>query len=196
MYLYVIAASVGISPDRIVQAEQDARMRAEREGGVATTHATWTPEINVGTAVLIPEEYVRDLDVRMGLYRRIAALEDREEIENLRVELDDRFGEPPVEVENLLEIIGIKALCRTAGIAKLDAGTGGAIVTFRDDTFVNPGGLVDWIASQAGTVKLRPDMRMVATRNWAKVDARLSGARDLAQALASIAASASAQAAQ
>ena len=176
--------------------EAVAALRAEREGGTAVAHATWTPEINVGTAVLIPEEYVRDLDVRLGLYRRIAALEDREEIENLRVELDDRFGEPPIEVENLLEIIGIKALCRTAGIAKLDAGTGGGIVTFRDESFVNPAGLVDWIASQSGTVKLRPDMRMVATRNWSKVEARLSGARDLAQALAGIAANAPAQAAQ
>ncbi len=187
---------VGVELYQQMLEEAVAALRAEREGGVAATNRTWTPEINVGTAVLIPEEYVRDLDVRMGLYRRIAALEDREEIENLRVELDDRFGEPPVEVENLLEIIGIKALCRTAGIAKLDAGTGGGIVTFRDDTFVNPGGLVDWIASQAGTVKLRPDMRIVATRNWAKVEARLAGTRDLAQALAGIAANAPAQAAQ
>ena len=187
---------VGIELYQQMLEEAVAALRAEREGGAAVTHATWTPEINVGTAVLIPEDYVRDLDVRLGLYRRIAALEDREEIESLRVELDDRFGEPPVEVENLLEIIGIKALCRTAGITKLDAGPRGAIVTFRDDNFVNPAGLVDWIASQAGTVKLRPDMRMVATRNWDKVEARLAGARDLAQALASIAGSAPAQAAQ
>jgi len=187
---------VGVELYQQMLEEAVAALRAEREGGTAVAHATWTPEINIGTAVLIPEEYVRDLDVRLGLYRRIAALEDREEIENLRVELDDRFGEPPIEVENLLEIIGIKALCRTAGIAKLDAGPRGGIVTFREDNFVNPGGLVDWIASQAATVKLRPDMRMVATRNWEKVEARLAGSRDLAQALAGIAASAPAQAAQ
>jgi len=178
---------VGIELYQQMLEEAVQALRAEREGQAAVPEGTWTPEITVGSAVLIPDDYVRDLDVRLGLYRRIASLEAREDIDNLRMELEDRFGEPPVEVDNLLEIVAIKASCRTAGIVKLDAGPRGASVAFRDDTFVNPTGLVDWIASQTGTVKLRPDHRLVVMRSWDKVDVRLAGARDLAQTLADIA---------
>ena len=181
---------VGIELYQQMLEEAVQALRAAREGVAATGTRTWTPEIAVGSAVLIPDDYVRDLDVRLGLYRRIAALEDWEEIDTLRVELDDRFGEPPAEVDNLLEIVAIKASCRRAGIAKLDAGPRGAVVSFHDDVFINPSGLVDWIASQAGTVKLRPDHRIVVMRSWDKVEVRLAGARDLAQALADIAAAA------
>ena len=178
---------VGIELYQQMLEEAVAALRAEQDGVAAQTDQSWTPEINVGSAVLIPDDYVRDLDVRLSLYRRIAVLEDREQIDDLRVELEDRFGEPPVEVDNLLEIVAIKALCRQAGIAKLDAGPRGAVIGFRDDGFANPGGLVDWISSQAGTVRLRPDQRIVATRNWDKVDVRLAGARDVAQTIARIA---------
>jgi len=178
---------VGIELYQQMLEEAVAALRAEQDGVAAQTDHSWMPEINVGSAVLIPDDYVRDLDVRLSLYRRIAVLEDREQIDDLRVELEDRFGEPPVEVDNLLEIVAIKALCRKAGISKLDAGPRGAVVAFREDGFANPGGLVDWISSQAGTVRLRPDQRIVATRNWDQVDVRLAGARDVAQTIADIA---------
>ncbi len=177
---------VGVELYQQMLEEAVEALRAEREG-IEPRRGAWTPEIAVGSAVLIPDDYVRDLDVRLGLYRRIAALEDREEIDDLRMELDDRFGEPPVAVDNLLEIVAIKASCRKAGIAKLDAGPRGAIVSFRDDAFANPAGLVDWIAGQTGAAKLRPDHRVVVMRNWDKVDARLAGARDLAEIFAGIA---------
>src|SRR5690348_18509875 len=88
----------------------------------------WTPQIAIGTPVLIPETYVSDLNVRLGLYRRIAALVDRREIEAFAAELIDRFGPLPGEVENLLEIIAIKRLCRDAGVAKVEAGPQGALL--------------------------------------------------------------------
>ena len=136
---------------------------------------------------MIPDDYVRDLDVRLGLYRRIAALENQEEIDDLAEELADRFGELPKEVQNLLDIVAIKGLCRTAGIAKVDSGPRGASIAFHDEQFANPGGLVDFIAEQAGMVKLRPDHRLVATRVWEDVDQRLTGTRTLIERLAAIA---------
>ncbi len=178
---------VGIELYQQMLEEAVAALRAEQDGVTAQSDQSWTPEINVGSAVLIPDDYVRDLEVRLSLYRRIAVLKNREQIDDLRVELEDRFGEPPVEVDNLLEIVAIKALCRRVGIAKLDAGPRGAIIAFREEVFSNPAGLVDWIASQSGTVRLYPDQRIVATRNWDKVDIRLAGARDLAQTIAEIA---------
>ena len=88
----------------------------------------WSPTISLGTSVLIPETYVADLQLRLGLYRRLSTLETREEIDGFAAELVDRFGPLPEEVEHLLDVMEIKALCRQAGIAQVDAGPRGAVV--------------------------------------------------------------------
>jgi len=126
----------------------------------------WSPQITLGTPVLIPETYVADLSVRLSLYRRIATLADREEIDALASELVDRFGKMPAEVENLLEVVAVKGLCKQAGVEKVDAGPKGAVVTFRGNSFANPIGLVQYIAQQGGAAKLRPDHKLVFVRAW------------------------------
>jgi transcription-repair coupling factor (superfamily II helicase) len=148
----------------------------------------WTPQITIGTPVLIPESYVADLNVRLGLYRRIAALLDRREIDAFAAELVDRFGPLPAEVDNLLEIIAIKRLCRDAGVAKVEAGPKGAVLAFHDDHFANPAGLVAFLQEQAGTAKLRPDQRLVIMRNWEETRDRLRGINALLRRLSEIAA--------
>ncbi len=147
----------------------------------------WSPQINIGTSVLIPEVYVADLDLRLGLYRRIARLEDQEEIDGFQAELIDRFGALPVEVKHLLEIVAIKQFCRIANIAKIDAGPRGASLNFRGDQFANPVGLIGFINDQQGMAKLRPDHTFVYRRNWEDPENRLSGALWLARQLADIA---------
>jgi transcription-repair coupling factor (superfamily II helicase) len=148
----------------------------------------WTPQITIGTPVLIPESYVADLNVRLGLYRRIAALLDRREIDAFAAELVDRFGPLPAEVDNLLEIIAIKRLCRDAGVEKVEAGPKGAVLAFHDNHFANPAGLVAFLQEQAGTAKLRPDQRLVIMRNWEETRDRLRGINALLRGLAEIAA--------
>jgi transcription-repair coupling factor (superfamily II helicase) len=148
----------------------------------------WTPQITIGTPVLIPEEYVPDLGVRLGLYRRISTLVDRRELDAFAAELIDRFGKLPAEVDNLLEIIAIKRLCRDAGVEKVDAGPKGAVFTFRGNAFSNPAGLVDFIQRQVGTAKLRPDQKLVFIRGWDEPRQRLTGINNLLQQLAKIAA--------
>ena len=137
----------------------------------------FTPQISLGTSVLIPESYVRDLSVRLGLYRRLATLVDRQEIESFAAELIDRFGRLPEEVENLIEVIAVKHLCRDAGVARLDAGPKGAVVSFHRDSFARPEALVPFIQSQAGQIKLRPDMKLVYRRNWDSPAERVRGVR-------------------
>ena len=139
------------------------------------------------TTVLIPENYVPDLGVRLGLYRRIAGLMDRREIDGFAAEMIDRFGPLPAEVENLLEIIAIKRYCREAGIEKLEAGPKGAVISLRDNRFANPAGLVELIQRNAGTLKLRPDQKILYQRDWHNAKARLTGVAKLVQALAKIA---------
>ncbi|HEY7989868.1 MAG TPA: TRCF domain-containing protein, partial [Stellaceae bacterium] len=158
-----------------------------RSGAGEAAADDWTPQITLGTPVLIPEGYVGDLNLRLGLYRRVAQLVDRREIDSFAAELVDRFGPLPPEVDSLLETIAIKQLCRRAGVQKLDAGPKGAVVAFRNERFANPAGLVQFLQSQANTAKLRPDHRLVVTRSWDEPRERLRGAAALLTQLADIA---------
>ncbi|MBV8521863.1 MAG: transcription-repair coupling factor, partial [Acetobacteraceae bacterium] len=145
----------------------------------------WTPNITLGLPVLIPEDYVRDLPVRLGLYRRIAGLQDDAETDAMAAELTDRFGKMPEEVENLLQVVSLKRACRDAGVEKLDAGPKGMLVTFRKNAFRNPAGLVAWISKKGGSVKLRPDHKLAIIQEM-DVATRLEVARDLVQNLTRI----------
>jgi transcription-repair coupling factor (superfamily II helicase) len=166
---------------------EEAVAAARTDSSEEATREEWSPQITIGTPVLIPENYVPDLGVRLGLYRRIAGLADRREIDGFAAELIDRFGRLPAEVENLLEIIAIKRYCREAGIEKLEAGPKGAVISLRDNRFANPAGLVELIQRNAGTLKLRPDQKILYQRNWDDANARLTGAAKLVRALAKIA---------
>lgn len=147
----------------------------------------WSPQIGIGTPVLIPESYVGDLNVRMELYRRLSRLHEPQEIEAFAAELIDRFGSLPGEVENLLDIVAVKQLCKRAGVEKVDAGPKGAVIAFRNNEFANPGGLVAFINDQVGTAKLRPDHKLVFMRGWDSPKDRLAGVRILMRDIARVA---------
>ncbi len=166
---------------------EDAVARARSGAGAGEAErGDFTPQINIGTSVLIPESYVADLSVRLGLYRRLAGLVDAEEIEAFAAELIDRFGELPEEVLNLLQIVAIKRYCRAAGVEKVDAGPKGALVSFFRDRFANPEGLVTFIQQQPGAVKLRPDHKLVYRRLWDDPKSRIQGVRLMLESLAKI----------
>jgi transcription-repair coupling factor (superfamily II helicase) len=147
----------------------------------------WSPQIAVGTSVMIPETYVPDLAVRLGLYRRLADLEDQNEIEAAAAELVDRFGKLPEEVETLLKVVAIKALCRRANVDRIEAGAKGAVIAFRDNKFDNPEGLLKWIAMNAPLAKVRPDQKVVWFEDWDNIETRLRGTRELLKNLVKIA---------
>ena len=155
------------------------------EGGVIEDQ--WSPRINLGTSVLIPEHYVPDLQVRLGLYRRLSGVESHEAIEAFAAELIDRFGPLPQEVRHLLDVVEIKGLCRQAGIEQIDAGPKGAVIAFRNKNFANPEGLIAFIRDEGKRVKLQPDHRLIYYGNWQTPEERLAGARELLKRLVKIA---------
>ncbi|HVW73796.1 MAG TPA: transcription-repair coupling factor [Rhizomicrobium sp.] len=159
-----------------------------KEGGEADVADQWSPTINLGASVLIPEGYVADLNVRMSLYRRLAAIETREDIDRFAAELIDRFGPLPDEVRHLFEIVTIKQLAKQAGVEKIDAGPKGGTIAFRGNAFANPLKLVQFIGQHGGTMKVRPDQKVVVTRDWPTPDDRLKGAKALLSQLAKLAA--------
>ncbi len=157
-----------------------------KAGITAPVADKWSPQITIGTPVLIPEDYVADLPVRLGLYRRLAELEDEREIDAFGAELVDRFGKLPDEVEHLLQIVAIKGLCRRANVEKLDAGPKGVVLSFRDNTFANPEGLVAFIREQGVGARVRPDMKVVFFDDWETPEERLKGTTAILRTLAKI----------
>jgi transcription-repair coupling factor (superfamily II helicase) len=161
------------------------------EGRRRAEDRDWTPNINLGLPVLIPETYVSDLPVRLGLYRRIGALASDAETEAMAAELVDRFGPLPAEVENLLQVVALKRACREAGVEKLEAGPKGMLLTFRNNAFRNPAGLVAWLSTKGGLVRLRPDHKLALTKEM-DVPARVRFARGTLASLTQIASQAKA----
>ena len=176
---------VGIELYQLMLEEAVAEARGS-DGGTASQEE-WSPQIAIGMPVLIPEAYVGDLNVRLDLYRRIVRLSGGSEIDAFAAEMIDRFGSLPDEVNNLLRTVAIKRLCVDAGIDKVEAGPKGAVVTFRNMDFANPFGLIAFINDNAGTVKLRPDHKLVFMRIWEDAGERLSGVQYLLGELVKIA---------
>ena len=177
---------VGIELYQQMLEEAVADLRAG-EGRGQAAEREWTPQIGLGVPVLIPEGYVKDLPVRLGLYRRIGGLASEAEVEAMGAELADRFGSPPPEVENLLQVVALKALCRAANVEKLDAGPKGMVLAFHRNRFPDPGALVAWVTSQKGVVKVRPDQKLAMVREM-DAGSRLKEAKRIVAALAGLAA--------
>ena len=158
---------------------------AAKEGGKIIPEADhWSPQINLGMPVLIPENYIPDLNLRLSIYRRIAELANKQELESFAAELIDRFGPLPDDVENLLKLVEIKQLCRIAGVARIDAGPKGALISFHQSTKVNINKLVQYISKQPGTVKLRPeDQKLVIIKAWDELPQRLRGTHKILKEL-------------
>ncbi|HRE22506.1 MAG TPA: transcription-repair coupling factor, partial [Rhabdaerophilum sp.] len=147
----------------------------------------WSPTIAIGTPVLIPESYIADLDIRMGLYRRLSQFESEGEIEGFAAEMIDRFGPLPPEIGQLMKIVAIKLLCRRAHVEKVDAGPKGIIIGFRNNSFANPNGLVKYVTEKGPGAKVRPDMKIVFVGAYEDPTVRLEATRKLMTDIARIA---------
>ncbi|MBI6629052.1 transcription-repair coupling factor [Pontibaca salina] len=163
--------------------EAISKIKAGEIEGLTEADEQWAPQINLGVPVLIPEDYVPDLDVRLGLYRRLSNLTKKVELEGFAAELIDRFGKLPREVNTLLLVVRIKAMCKRAGIAKLDGGPRGATIQFHNDKFAAPEGLVEFIQAQDGLAKVR-DNKIVVRRDWRSDADKIKGAFAIARDLA------------
>jgi len=163
-----------------------AQIKASPKDTLDEANEPWSPQINLGLSVLIPETYVPDVDLRMGLYRRLGSLSGKVELEALAAELIDRFGKLPREVNTLLLVVRLKGMCRRAGIARIDGGPRGATLRFHRDKFASPEGLMHYIADQGGLAKMRGNC-LVIRRDWKAGRDRIRGAFAIARDLATLA---------
>jgi transcription-repair coupling factor (superfamily II helicase) len=164
-----------------------------KAGITAPVADRWSPQITIGTALLIPEDYVADLSVRLALYRRLAEIEDEHDIDGFAAELVDRFGKLPQEVEHLLQVVAIKALSRRSNVEKVEVGPKGIVLSFRDNVFANPEGLIAFIRERGSAVRMRNDpkaakgQQLVFFEDWPRPQDRLKGTAAVLRKLVSIA---------
>ncbi len=171
----------------LYQSMLEEAVAALKGGDVGEAQDQWSPQISLGTSVLIPDSYVADLQLRLGLYRRLSTLELRPDIDAFAAEMVDRFGELPDEVKHLLDVVEIKGLAKLAGLQQVDAGPKGAVIAFRKNQFANPEGLVAFMQKSRGGVRMQPDHKLVFKADWDLPEARLAGVRGLVRQLAEIA---------
>ena len=166
------------------------RLKSE-DGDEKQPNPQWTPQINLGVSVMIPETYVSDLTIRLGLYRRLSLLSTAEEINQFAVELVDRFGPLPKEAENLFAIIEVKALCRKAGIEKVDAGPHGVVISFKEEAKKsrNLEAVLEHIMKPTTRAKVRPDQKIVFMREWTSLSHRLKATKIICSNLEKLATS-------
>ncbi len=166
---------------------EDAILAAKAgEAGLTNERSALSPQITVDAPIMIPEDYVPDLAVRMALYRRLNQAADKAEIESMAAEMIDRFGDLPDPTKNLVRLIEIKHQAIEANIAKIDVGARGTLVTFHEDNFPDPAGLLAYVDRLQGTAKLRPDMKLVINRAWADPRSRLNGLFQLTKGLSGV----------
>jgi transcription-repair coupling factor (superfamily II helicase) len=130
---------------------------------VTTFNNDWSPQINIGLPVLIPEQYVPDLSLRLGLYKRVGSLRNDNEVESFAAELIDRFGAMPVEVHNLIEIVKLKILAKQAMVDKIDLGPKGVVFSFVEsaNNMNSSDHIVEFCLKNPHRAKLRPDNKIV-----------------------------------
>lgn len=163
--------------------ETIAKIKSGELQGLAQVDDGWSPQINLGVPVMIPDAYIPDLDIRLGLYRRLSSLATKVELEGFAAELIDRFGPIPKEVNTLMLIVRIKAMCKRAGISRIDAGPKGATLQFHNDKFANPAGLVEFLREQGPAAKVQGNKIVLMGEMKSEAD-RIKGAFNIAKALA------------
>ncbi|MEQ1789386.1 MAG: transcription-repair coupling factor [Rickettsiales bacterium] len=175
---------VGVELYQHMLEEAVAALRADKSKNSATDEdetisEEFSPTINLGISVLIPETYVSDLQLRLGLYRRVAQMENEDEINNFAAELVDRFGKIPEEVEHLITILNLKLLCKRTNIERIDTGAKGAVITFHNNFFAKPEGLLRLISQRPKSLKFRPDQKLVFTREFQHINDKISSIKKL-----------------
>jgi transcription-repair coupling factor (superfamily II helicase) len=137
----------------------------------------FSPQINLGISVFIPDDYIKDLELRLGMYKRASMLKSQEDVEQFAIELIDRFGPLPAEVENLLSTLSIKQLCVKAGVDRLDSGDKALVLSFYQNQFKNPEALIAYISRNPLKTKIRADQKLVLMGNYSTLKDRVNAAK-------------------
>ena len=111
-------------------------------------------EVDLHLPAFIPEDYLPDVQARLTLYKRIASAADEAALNELQVEMIDRFGLLPAQVKNLFRLAALRQKARALGVVKVEAGSGGGRLEFQDQPNVDPLRIIELLQSQPRVYKL------------------------------------------
>ena len=146
----------------------------------------WSPQLNLGLSVLIPESYIPNLNTRLYFYRKLAYLQSVEDLKLAKLEMFERFGELPKEVSHLIEITELRVSCKLLSIEKFDLGNRGLIIKFRDNKFDKIDQLIDFIQKGQYNIKLRTDQTLVYNFNIRNKNERIEKAFNFVKKLSNL----------
>ena len=151
---HVRETGIELYQDMLREEIENLKLTGEKIGE-AEYEEDYSVQIKLGISLLIPETYIPDLSLRMSLYKRIARIDSIEAKEQIATEIIDRFGPLPNETDNLLEIAYLKSLCKKCDIEKIETGSGGILISFRNNKFREPQKLLDYIFKHKDKIKLQ-----------------------------------------
>ena len=147
---------------------------------------SWSPQIDLSVPVVIPENYITDLDTRLALYRELSHLRTDTELDEFVERLLDRFGPVPSEINTLIDVMSIKNHCVLAGVAVLKAGVAGLSLGFHENKFSDPDGLMNFIQSNKSKIKVK-DSNVVISMSWENDLIKMSTIKKIVMKLADMA---------
>jgi len=126
----------------------------EMKGEAAADEAE--TQLNLGLNIRIPVEYIPEENQRLRMYKRVAGVETESRLSDVRAELQDRYGDPPAPVRNLLEYASLKLLATRAGATVIERKRDLVSIKFRQNAEIEPARLAKFVSSQRGA-QFAPD---------------------------------------
>jgi transcription-repair coupling factor (superfamily II helicase) len=153
---------------------------AELKGGEAKEEIE--PSLNLKVTARIPERYVEDLTIRLSLYRRVANAKSGEALDNIEMEMADRFGSLPEEVKRLLEVMRLKIMARRLWITHISETDGRVRFVFSDKTPVGTGKMFD-LRENLRDIRFHKDGFELAVKRLSPGEGALTAVHDVLRRL-------------
>ena len=164
----------------------DAAVKALKEGREPSLEELTQQQADIELRVpaLLPDDYLGDVNMRLSFYKRIAAAESKSELDELKVELIDRFGLLPDATKNLLQIAELRLLVEPLKVVRIDAGTQGGFIEFSPKAQVNPDKFIQLIQKEPIVYRFDGPLKFKFMKDLSDNKVRLEFVVDLLKAIA------------
>jgi transcription-repair coupling factor (superfamily II helicase) len=142
-----------------------------------------TVDVNLHIPALIPDKYIPDVHTRLNLYKRLSLVSDAKDFRELQVEMIDRFGLLPTEVNHLIEVTQIKLQAEALGITKVDANAHKGKIDFGATPNVDPLSIIKMVQTQPQHYQLRGANQLLFTQNMHTAQDRIEAVASILNAL-------------
>ena len=165
----------------------DAAVKALKEGREPSLEELTQQQADIELRVpaLLPDDYLGDVNMRLSFYKRIAAAENKSELDELKVELIDRFGLLPDATKNLLQIAELRLLVEPLKVVRIDAGTQGGFIEFSPKAQVNPDKFIQLIQKEPIVYRFDGPLKFKFMKDLSDNKVRLEFVVDLLKVIAS-----------